>query len=370
MLKSKYLPPIDKERTNAKDYSKLSRWFELYSRLKAEHSIEEEDIYNMDEKGFLQGAIAKMRVMIHKEETQQHVTQDSNREWVTLIECVSADSRVLKPWIIFKAKLHQKSWYDEVDEGHICVGDNGWTNNEIGLQWLIDGFDKETKDIKKGKYRVVCLDGHASHITTAAIDSCIQHDIVLLCLPAHTTDILQPLDISVFAPLSVHYKNIVHENTKLHGSYSIDKNRFIRYYLQARKMTFSPSIIHSRWQKAGLCPFEPSVVLNKCKPEIAQEPPKIDELKGDSLIFYVRPPTPPEGALFVSNADGQSINYAMTPANTAEVAGLVHNMRKGFDKEIVVDKLARATIFAMANTTIQSITNQELVDASKRNDDK
>ena len=394
MLKAKYVPPIDKERTNAKDYSILSHWFELFARVKAEHNIQEEDIYNMDGKGFLQGAVAKMKVMICKDEMQQYVTQCGNRDWVSLIECVSADGRVLKPWLIFKAKVHQRSWYDELDEGHICVTENGWTNNEIGLQWLKDCFDAETKDIKKGRYRLLCLDGHASHISAAVIDYCIQHDIVLLCLPAHTTDLLQPLDIGIFAPLAVHYKNIVHQNSKLHGHYWVNKERFIEFYQQARYLTYTPAIVKSAWQKAGLCPFKPSIILDRFKPKKSQEPPEsllapgqknglepknalepngLRKLPTESPTLHYRPTTPPEMVISYSNTNGKSIDsiVARTPANCTEVMQLMRDIYDGkLDKEAAIKKLAKASTFAMADATIQSRTNQELVDVSKRNEKK
>lgn len=51
----------------------------------------------MDEKGFMQGVIAKLRVMIFKHEKKSHMTQCDNREWVSLIKCVSMNERVLKP---------------------------------------------------------------------------------------------------------------------------------------------------------------------------------------------------------------------------------------------------------------------------------
>ncbi len=87
----------------------------------------------MDEKGFLQGYISKLRVMISKDQKKAYMTQCGNREWVSLIECVSIDGRVLKPWVIFKGKLQQKAWWEQYLQGHIAVSENGWTDNEIGL---------------------------------------------------------------------------------------------------------------------------------------------------------------------------------------------------------------------------------------------
>ena len=41
-------------------------------------------------------------------------------------------------------------------------------------------------------------DGHSSHVSIELIECARANDIHLLCLPAHTTHILQPLDVGVF----------------------------------------------------------------------------------------------------------------------------------------------------------------------------
>ena len=98
-IKTVYIPPLDKERAMAQNHDILAGWFNLFQSLKEEHEIEIEDIYNMNEKGFrfMQRVIAKLRVMISKYEKKAHMTQCGNREWVSLIECISMDGRVLKP---------------------------------------------------------------------------------------------------------------------------------------------------------------------------------------------------------------------------------------------------------------------------------
>ncbi len=57
----------------------LAGWFNLFQSLKKEHEIEIEDIYNMNEKKFMQRVIAKLRIMIFKYE-KTHMTQCDNRE--------------------------------------------------------------------------------------------------------------------------------------------------------------------------------------------------------------------------------------------------------------------------------------------------
>lgn len=43
----------------------------------------------MDEKGVMQGVIAKLRVMVSAAERKRFMTKCGNREWVSLIECIS-----------------------------------------------------------------------------------------------------------------------------------------------------------------------------------------------------------------------------------------------------------------------------------------
>ena len=71
--------------------------------------------------------------MISKYEKKAYMTQYSNREWVSLIEYISVDGRILSPYIIFKAVVYQQAWFNAYPKAHIAISPNGWTNNKIGL---------------------------------------------------------------------------------------------------------------------------------------------------------------------------------------------------------------------------------------------
>ena len=268
-LKSKYIPPLDKERALAQDPEILARWFELFLETRSRYEIKDHNTYNMDEKGFQAGVCAKVRVMVNKYETKKkaYMTQPGDRDWVSLIETISLDGLALPPWIIFKGKLYQKSWYQQLEKsesrGYIATTENGWSNNEVGLAWLSECFDKETENESTlaGEYRLLCVDGHASYITTAAIEFALSKKIIILCLPAHTTHILQPLDVGVFGALAINYKNLILRKATLGARYSIDKVRFIEYYIIARNMTLNAKTICNVWEKAGLSLYNPDLIL-------------------------------------------------------------------------------------------------------------
>ena len=176
--------------------------------------------------------------MISRYEKKEHMTQPGNREWVSTIEYVLVVGRLLRLYIIFKAAIYKRVWFDAFPEANIAVSGNGWTDNEIGLLWL-QHFEKETAVIQKGQYRILILDGHASYISTAAIEFSVCNDIILLCLPPHTTYLLQPLDVGLFAPLAAAYKKNIHSITRLGASYSINEIDFLEQYQKARMSAFT-----------------------------------------------------------------------------------------------------------------------------------
>ena len=44
---------------------------------------------------------------------------------------------------------------------------NGWTNDDLGFEWLQEMFEKHTASHTAGRYRLLILDGHSSHATTS-----------------------------------------------------------------------------------------------------------------------------------------------------------------------------------------------------------
>jgi hypothetical protein len=148
------------------------------------------------------GVISTAKVVTSTERDRTVSVQPGNREWVIAIESINAAGWVLPPIIILKGVMHQKSWYEAVpSDWTIGVSENGWTTDESGLAWLKEVFNKHTQSRTAGKYRLLILDGHGSHVTAEFDQYCTQNSIIVLCMPAHSFHILQPLDVSCFAVL-------------------------------------------------------------------------------------------------------------------------------------------------------------------------
>src|SRR5437762_9977437 len=111
----------------------------------------------------------------------------------------------------------KRFWFSALPEVHIGLSDNGWTDNEMAVEWLEKCFESETRC--GDEYRLLILEGHASHISTKAIKFCVASKIIPLCLPPHTTHLLQPLDVGIFADLATEYKAGVRERSMFIFSY-------------------------------------------------------------------------------------------------------------------------------------------------------
>jgi len=121
----------------------------------------------------------------------------------TILSCVSASGFVLPPLIVYPRK---KSVPDHLREGSIpdtmfANSKNGWSNKHIYLEW----FKFFLQKIPPARPVLLLQDGHASHVSIEVIELARVNDVHLLCLPAHTTHILQPLDVGVFKSFKTHF---------------------------------------------------------------------------------------------------------------------------------------------------------------------
>lgn len=143
-----------------------------------------------------------------------------------------------------------------------------------------------------GAKRLLILNGHSSHLTAEFDDFCKQNAIICLCMPAHASQLLQPLDVGVFGPLKSAYGKLL-EQRMVAGNNHIDKEDFLSLYPDARAEAFTSAKICSGFAGAGLKPLDQERVLSK-------------------LTFQPRTPTPPL-------AEGSISSAFQTPQNTRQL---------------------------------------------------
>ena len=184
-------------------------------------------------------------------------------------------------------------------------------------------------------------------MTSKVIEFAENYKIIILCLPPHSTDLLQPLDVGVFGSLTQAYKLYLEALTRLGMGYAVDKVDFIKMYQKARVKVMTSANIKSAWTKSGLLPLNPAIVLEKLP---SRNP---------------RPNTPPE--LRLTSSDGvSSFALSFTPSNSAKVDVLIHRIAKHNNKDLqTFKKLAKACTSAIARSQCQESTDKTLLEVAE-----
>jgi hypothetical protein len=272
-LGSRYLQALDIERKRADSVQYYRAYFGMMERKIKQYNVLPENVYNMDEKGFLIGYLKKSRRVYSKSAWEGgkvgQVMQDGNREWITIVATICGDGTALPPCLIYQGKTGniQEAWLEDFDStihnAQFNSSPSGWTSDEIGRAWL-EVFEKQTKEKARigREWRLLIVDGHGSHVNMAFINFCDAHRILLAIFPPHSTHRLQPLDVCLFSPLSTYYSQELNLFTMKHfGEMRFTKRHFFLVFWTAWNKAFTPKNIASGWKKTGLYPHDPEIVL-------------------------------------------------------------------------------------------------------------
>jgi len=91
-------------------------------------------------------------------------------------------------------------------------------------------------------------------------------------MPAHSSHLLQPLDVGCFSPLKRAYGRLV-ENKARRQFNHIDKFDFLEAYPQAHTEAFTTENIKNSFAASGLVPFNPETVLGRLNIQLKTSTP-------------------------------------------------------------------------------------------------
>ena len=348
-LSSKYSEQLNRQRALAGNPKVLNDYFRKLRHLIRIHDLQPDQIYNMDEKGFLMGQSAKAKVICRTRRRNPRVTQDGSREMITVIESVNASGFVLPPFIIYKGTGHYMGWYQfiEPEEASFAYSSKGWTDEKLALRWLKDIFEFKTQR-KDGKPRLLILDGHGSHITWEFCSFCLDNDIILLCLPAHTTHLLQPLDVGLFSPLQHYYgkavDNLIRDDTDLH----IKKANFFPLLRQAHSQAFTVKNIKSAFQATGIVPYNPRTVLSQLQWRVMKSP------------LRVHIPKPPAAGWASRCAQFIHTIFPQTPHNNRELRRATQRALQNLDAESLGRSVVKKLVLKLAHIAEGTMATAEI----------
>jgi hypothetical protein len=177
------------------------------------------------------------------------------RSCFTALACVSAAGAVLPPLVIFEGKNSHSTWKGEKalpGTTYACSA-NGWMNTDIFLAC----FQNFLRHVKEHPL-IVILDGHSTHINLRVIKEARDANVSLIKLPSHSTNLLQPLDVSCFRPLKLLWDKQLISFQRLHNFRNISKSQCVDILSSVWRDGLSESNVRSGFRKCGIFP------LNRC----------------------------------------------------------------------------------------------------------
>ena len=100
-------------------------------------------------------------------------------------------------------------------------------------------------------------------LSTSFVQAASEHDVIVLCLPPHTTADSQPLDTSCYRPLKVYWLEACRQYICNNPGRSITKFQFSCLFSQAWSKGITIQNITSGFQQTGIYPFNPQAVLDR-----------------------------------------------------------------------------------------------------------
>lgn len=183
-IASQYSGNLDRQCAYASDTDKIKNYFLKFNHIRITHNLQPEDIYNIEEKGFMMGILGRTKVVTKVARRNPRVTQDSKRELMSNLETICGDGSSMAPFLIFKAKAgHSMGWYPSPDNHNVLLAysNKGWTDNSLGYENISRHCIKfAPKPASADHKRLIILDGYSSYINWDFCMFCLEHNIILL----------------------------------------------------------------------------------------------------------------------------------------------------------------------------------------------
>ena len=213
-------------------------------------------IFNVDESGFpLSGRPAHI-VCKRGIKSPQAIIGGSGRENITVQVCVSADGKLVPPYVIYTGKYLMANCTNGGPIGsRYGVSPNGWMTTSAYIDWFRNIF---IPSLPEERPVLLVLDGHSSHISFEVRELAIENGVHMLKLPPHLAHLLQPLDVGVFKPMKANWYSAVADFTRRERR-GLTKREFPEV-LSTLWKKYNPQTATGGFKGCGIHPYDDSVI--------------------------------------------------------------------------------------------------------------
>lgn len=239
-------------------------------------------IVNYDETNFTDDA-GRVKVVVRRScKRSEHVMDTSKAATSVMFSC-SASGTMLPVYIVYKSDHLWSTWTENgPPNARYNRSKSGWFDGNLFEEWFFTIIVPYFQSLPDGP-KALIGDNLASHISVNVIKKCEEMSIKFILLPPNSTQLTQPLDVSVFRPIKGSWRKILRE-WKKHNKGVVRKDVFPRLLNQTMNSiktgTFENNI-KSGFEATGIFPLNRDMVLKRLPNETT--PQNADDLINQSM---------------------------------------------------------------------------------------
>lgn len=133
----------------------------------------------------------------------------------------------------------------------------GWMNSELFVE-VMKHFIRCSNSSKE-KPTLLILDNHESHLSIEAVDLAKENGVIMLTIPPHTSNWLQPLDVGVFSSFKANYYSALNSKLLQNKGVPLTIYDVAGCVKIAHDRAMTPSNIAAAFKKTGIFPFDSNI---------------------------------------------------------------------------------------------------------------
>ena len=197
----------ERARADACSLANLEPFYHYYSQLLAEYKFPETLIFNLDETNVNFNDKFRSSSIVRQTDPPAICAQPDRITGLTLVFCMPAEGKPLPATLLWPHPNIPEEFKSFGAKGiRVQCSSSAWQTRDSFEEMMIHRYipemigRRELLELKTYPI-LLLLDGHLSRLSVKFIKCCVENNIFVLILPAHSSSITQPCDCAPFAVL-------------------------------------------------------------------------------------------------------------------------------------------------------------------------
>ncbi len=202
---------------------------------------------------FLQILTVKGKKEVHK------LSSAERGSLITAVTCTSAAGQYIPPMLIFPRKNRKNELGDGAPpDSLIEYSESGWITTHHFTKWFAHflKFGNPTNDDPV----VLVFDGHYTHTRNIdIINLARENHVSLVCLPPHTSNKTQPLDVSFMKPFKSYYSSAIESWMDTHEGRVVTHYQIASLFCTAYEQAATMGVARNEFAITGIMPYNRNI---------------------------------------------------------------------------------------------------------------